>query len=105
MVNQVEFSNCMFILLHQNCPPESKLQLSSSILSLERGAAYWSQLAYFEELVASGLIWYIQVSLLHSGLLSGHLSLECMKAHHPLMPFIYSEADRLFNIFIGSRVV
>ncbi len=36
---------------------------------------------------------------MHSGHLPGHITLECVKAHHPLTQFIYSEAVQLFNIF------
>ena len=91
--------NCIFILLFHDCSPEYKLQLSSSNLSPESWAAYWSQLAYFKESVSCGLMWYIQVSILHSGHLPGHITLECVKAHHPLTPFIYSEAVWLLNMF------
>lgn len=59
--------------------------------TLEGRAAYWSQASYSEESLVCGLIWYIYVSLLHSGHLPDNISLELMKAQHPLMPFIYSE--------------
>jgi hypothetical protein len=58
-----------------------------------------AHVAHFEKSVVSGLMWYVQVSILHSGHLPGHITLECVKAHHPLTPFIYSEAVQLFNIF------
>ncbi len=73
--------------------------MSSTFLRLERWTGIWLHLANFEESVVCGLIWYIQVSLLHSGYLPGHLTLECVKAHHLLTLFIYSEADWLFNTF------
>ncbi len=46
-------------------------------------ASYWKHLTYFEQSVISGLIWYIQVSLVHSGHLPNNISLELVKAHHP----------------------
>ena len=67
-------------------------------------ASYWKHFTYFEQSVISGLIWYIQVSLVHSGHLPDNISLELVKAHHPLMPFIYSEAERLFKIFYRKNI-
>ncbi len=78
---------------------DSELQLSFLNRNFESRVAYWTQAAYFEESVVCGLIWYIQVSLLHSGHLNDNITIECMKAQHPLMPFIYTEAVHLFNIF------
>ncbi len=51
-------------------------------------AAYWNQVSYFTDSVVCGLIWYIQVCLIHSGHLPQNVNLECVKAQHPLMPFI-----------------
>ncbi len=78
---------------------DSELQLSFLNQNFESRVAYWTQAAYFKESVVCGLIWYIQVSLLHSGHLQDNITLDCMKAQHPLMPFIYTKAVRLFNIF------
>jgi hypothetical protein len=78
---------------------DSELQLSFLNPNFQSRVAYWTQAAYFEESVVCRLIWYIQVSLLHSGHLRNNITLECMKAQHPLMPFIYTEAVCLFNIF------
>ena len=69
----------------------------------EGRAFYWKKVNYFEESVVWGLIWHIQVSLVHSGHLPNNRSLALVKAHHPLMPFIYSEAVRLFNIFYQNN--
>ena len=66
-------------------------------------ASYWKHLTYFKQSVISGLIWYIQVSLVHSGHLPDNISLELVKVHHPLMPSIYSEAERLFKIFYRNN--
>jgi len=40
----------------------------------------------------------------HSGHLPDNISLELVKAHHPLMPFIYSEAEHLFKIFYQKNI-
>jgi hypothetical protein len=56
-------------------------------------------MTYFEESVVLGLMWYIQVSLLHQGYFPDDSSFEYVKTEHPLMPFIYSEAVRLFTGF------
>ncbi len=71
---------------------ELESQWSSHNQSLESRAAYWSEEACFEQSVICGLIWCIQVSLLHSGHLPDNKSPDCMKTPQPLMPFIYSEA-------------
>jgi hypothetical protein len=78
---------------------DSELQLSFLNRNFESWVAYWTQAAHFEESVVCGLIWYIQVSFLHSGHLCANITLECMKAQHPLMPFIYTKAVCLCNIF------
>jgi hypothetical protein len=39
----------------------------------------------------------------HSGHLPDNISLELVKAHHPLMPSIYSEAEHLFKIFYRNN--
>jgi hypothetical protein len=56
-------------------------------------------MTHFEESVVRGLIWYIQVSLLHQGYFPDDASFECVKTDHPLEPFIYKEAVRLFTMF------
>ncbi len=78
---------------------EFEFKWSSHNQSLGSRAAYWSEVACFEQSVICSLIWYIQVSLLHSGHLPGNKSPDCMKAPQPLMLFIYSEAVHLFNMF------
>jgi hypothetical protein len=78
---------------------ELEFQWSFHNQSLESRAAYWSEVAWFKQSVICGLIWYIQVSLLHSGHLPDNKSTDCMKAPQPLMPFVYSEAVHLFNMF------
>ena len=70
----------------------------------EGRAFYWKQVTYSEESIICGLIWYIQVSLVHSGYLPNNISLALVKARHPLMPFIYSEAVCLFNIFYQNNI-
>jgi len=49
------------------CYAEFELQGISRIQSLESRAAYWNQVSYFSDSVVCGLIWYIQVCLIHSG--------------------------------------
>jgi hypothetical protein len=78
---------------------ELEFQWSSRNQSLGSRATYWSEVTCFEQSVICGLIWYIQVSLLHSGHLPDNKSPDCMKAPQPLMPFIYNEAVHLFNMF------
>jgi len=56
-------------------------------------------MTHFEESVVMGLIWYIQVSLLHQGYFPDDASFECVKTDHPLEPYIYKEAVRLFTLF------
>ena len=82
------------------CFTEFELQSISRIQRLETRAAYWNQVSYFNDSVVCGLIWYIQVCLIHSGHLPQNFNLECVKAQHPLMPFIYNEAVRLFKKII-----
>ncbi len=91
----------LIIFLSQAGVSFTDLQCQWSALTrrLECRAAYWSQMTYFEESVVLGLMWYIQVSLLHQGYFPDDSSFEYVKTDHPLMPFIHSEAVRLFTGF------
>ncbi len=44
-------------------------------------------------------MWYIQVALVHGGLLPDHFNLQCAQTNEPLSSYIYREAVCLFNIF------
>jgi len=66
-------------------------------------AAYWSEVDKFEQSVISGLIWYIQVSLLHNGHLPNNTTSEHMKVPQSLLPYLYSEANRVFNMFYQEK--
>jgi hypothetical protein len=48
-------------------------------------------------------MWYIQVSLLHNGHLPDNSTSECMNAPQSLLPYIYSEAEHLFNVFYQEK--
>jgi hypothetical protein len=66
---------------------------------IQNQAVYWSCLAYLEESVVYGLMWYIQVALVHGGHLPDHFNLQSAQMYQPLTSHIYREAARLFNIF------
>ena len=66
-------------------------------------ATYWSEVDKFEQSVISGLIWYIQVSLLHNGHLPDNTTSERMKVPQSLLPYLYSEANRVFNMFYQEK--
>jgi hypothetical protein len=46
-----------------------------------------------------GLIWYIQVALVHGGHLPDHFKSQSVQTYQPLSSIIYREAVHLFNIF------
>ena len=64
-------------------------------------AAYWSEVQKFTQSVISGLIWYIQVSLLHDGLITDDITTdmsERIKVPQSLLPYLFSEASRIFTL-------
>jgi len=64
-------------------------------------AAYWSEVQEFTKSVMSGLIWYIQVSLLHHGLITHDIATEMserIKVPQSLLPYLFSEASRIFKL-------
>ena len=67
-------------------------------------ASYWKNFSYFHQSVISSLIWYIQVSLVHCGHLPGYVSLDDVKSHLPLVPFLLREAERLFKLHYQSNL-
>jgi hypothetical protein len=55
----------------------------------------------FTESIISGLIWYIQVTLLHDGLITEDISTdmsERIKVPQSLLPYLFSEASRIFTL-------
>ncbi len=66
---------------------------------IQNQAAYWSRLAYFEESVVYGLMWWIEVALVHGCHLPVHFNVLSVKTYQPLSSYIYREAVCLFNIF------
>ena len=69
-------------------------------------AAYWSEVQKFTQSVISGLIWYIQVSLLHGGIIPDDTTPETserMKVPQSLLPHLFSEASRIFSLFYQEK--
>ena len=69
-------------------------------------AAYWSEVQKFTQSVISGLIWYIQVSLLHGGLIPDDIATnisERMKVPQSLLAYLFSEASRIFSLFYQEK--
>ncbi len=69
-------------------------------------AAYWNEVQNFTQSVISGLIWYIKVSLLHSGLIHDVTipgTFDLMKVPQALLPYLFSEASRIFKKYYQEK--
>ena len=69
-------------------------------------AAYWNEVQHFTQSVISGLIWYIQVSLMHGGLIPDDTTpgtSDHMKVPQSLLPYLSSEASRIFSLYYQEK--
>jgi hypothetical protein len=69
-------------------------------------AVYWKEVQNFTQSVISGLIWYIKVSLLHGGIIPDVTipgTSDFMKVPQALLPYLFSEASRIFSIYYQEK--